>query len=96
MAFSLRGRTAAYDNIAVGSVTGRERTILNQAPTTELIGGGTGGTSDAPGVGSLGYSNITVANTYHTSPASGAGGIQDRLLDSTGATAATLAGERLG
>lgn len=41
MATRLRGRRAAYDNIASGSATGRERTIANTSVSkVEMYGGG--------------------------------------------------------
>lgn len=40
-AFTLRGRRVAYDNIAVASATGRERTA-GATPSTEIYGGGDG------------------------------------------------------
>lgn len=61
----------AYDNIAVAQATGRERTILGQTPSTEAIGGGTGGSTDPVGATSAtfgkDYSNITVASVNNTS-----------------------------
>ena len=39
MAVTLRERTVAYDNIAVGEATGTERTIAGDAPPTEAYGG---------------------------------------------------------
>lgn len=70
MAYKLRGRTVAYDNIAVGSVTGRERTH-GQTPSTEAIGGGTGGSTDPAGATSStnakDYSNILTGSVNNTS-----------------------------
>ena len=61
-AFLLRGRRVTFDNIAVGSVTGRERTILGQTPSTECMLGGTGSSTDpggqTSGVDAKGVSNI--------------------------------------
>ena len=39
MSYKIRGKGAAYDNIAVGSATGRERIISGQAATSEVFGG---------------------------------------------------------
>jgi hypothetical protein len=39
MARTLRGRTTGHDNIAVGSVSGQERTISGAAPPAEKVGG---------------------------------------------------------
>lgn len=70
MSFSLRGRTAAYDNIAVGSATGREQTISGALPSTEPILGGSGSSTDPGGgtsaVNAIGVSRITSASTYHS------------------------------
>ncbi len=40
MAGVLRGRRIRYDNIAVGSATGSERTIAGAAQQSEIYGGG--------------------------------------------------------
>jgi hypothetical protein len=40
MAFNSRGRTLSNDNIAVGSASGRERTINAALPPAEKVGGG--------------------------------------------------------
>lgn len=62
MSFTQRGKTVAYDNVAVGSATGRERTILAATPSTEGMNGGTGGSTDPAGATSsttaLNYTNI--------------------------------------
>lgn len=65
MSIILRGRVCAYDNVAVGSATGRERTT-GQTPSTELIGGGFGGSTDIAGATAMGYSNTTVGNVHNT------------------------------
>lgn len=39
MAYRIRGKGQAYDNLAVGSATGRERLISGQAATSERHGG---------------------------------------------------------
>lgn len=39
MARNVRGRTQGADNIAVGSVSGTERTILGDIPPAEKVGG---------------------------------------------------------
>ena len=39
MSYILRSARVAYSNIAVGSATGRERTILAATPSTEDMGG---------------------------------------------------------
>lgn len=39
MAVTLRGRKTAYDNAAVGSATGTERTITGDAPPSQKVGG---------------------------------------------------------
>lgn len=87
MAFQLRGRRVAYDNIAVGSATGRERIILGATPSTEAIGGGTGGSTDPAGATSsasaLNYSNITVGSVNNTTDP------RDNIVSGT----VTLAGE---
>lgn len=63
MAFLLRGRRVAFDNIAVGSATGRERTILGQAPSTECMLGGTGSSTDPGGAtSSAGAKNVSNIN----------------------------------
>lgn len=89
MSFTLRGRTVAYDNIAVGSAAGRERTT-GQTPSTELIGGGTGSSTDpggaTSGVSAKDYSNVAVGSANNTSDP------RDNIVAGT----VTLAGERLG
>jgi hypothetical protein len=90
MAFNIRGRRAAYDNIAVGQATGRER-CTGQTPSTELIGGGTGSSTDpggaTSGVGAKDYSNINrTTDGFNTSDP----------LDNIVAGTVTLRGERLG
>ena len=37
--WTLRNRLTAYDNIAVGSATGKERTIAGNAGSSEVLGG---------------------------------------------------------
>lgn len=90
MAFNLRGRKVAYDNIAVAQATGRERTILGQTPSTEAIGGGTGGSTDPAGATSAtnakDYSNKAVASANNTSDP----------FDNIQVGVVTLGGERLG
>lgn len=54
MAFNLRNRRVAFDNIAAGSATGRERTVAGSLPSTELYGGGTG----TAGATAMNHSNI--------------------------------------
>ena len=39
-AYRIRGKGCAYDNLAVGSATGRERIISGQAATSEKYGAG--------------------------------------------------------
>ena len=39
MTVALRGRTVSNDNIASGSASGTERTILNAAPPSQKVGG---------------------------------------------------------
>lgn len=51
MTVTKRGRVLSGDNIAVGSVSGQERTIEGAAPPAERIGGG---------------SNIAVGSVYPT------------------------------
>lgn len=89
-AYNLRGRKVCYDNISVGNATGRERTILGQTPSTEAIGGGTGGSTDPAGgtsaASALNYSNHAQASANNTSDP----------LDNIVAGTVTLAGERLG
>tara|TARA_R110000868_G_scaffold81039_3_gene229738 strand:+ start:672 stop:887 length:216 start_codon:yes stop_codon:yes gene_type:complete len=51
MARTLRGRTVGADNIAVGAVSGTERTIVGGTGPAEVVGGG---------------SNIAVASAYPT------------------------------
>ena len=59
MAVTHRDRRTAYDNIAAGSATGKERTVLGDGGVTELYGGGYGtGSTD-----SVGRNNITVGST---------------------------------
>jgi hypothetical protein len=40
MAVTLRARKTAYDNIAVGSATGTERTLAGAAPPSQAFGNG--------------------------------------------------------
>lgn len=67
--FILRGRLVAFDNVAVGSPAGRERTT-GFTPTTEAMGGGFGGSTDPAGATScasaLSYSNKIVASVNNT------------------------------
>lgn len=91
MSFVLRGRTAAYDNIAVGSATGRERTILGQTPSTEGMNGGTGSSTDAAGdtsgVDAKGYTNLNrTTDGFNTSDP----------FSNIAVGEVTLPGERLG
>lgn len=39
MSVTLRGRVVSFDNLASGSASGTERTILNAAPPAEKVGG---------------------------------------------------------
>lgn len=41
MTYVIRGKGCAYDNLAVGTATGRERLISGQAATSEKYGAGT-------------------------------------------------------
>ena len=91
MAFQQRGRRVAYDNIAAGSATGRERTILAQTPSSEGPNGGTGSSTDpagaTSGVDAKGYTNLnrTTDGFNTTDP-----------LNNIQAGVVTLSGERLG
>ena len=61
MAVTQRGRRTAYDNIASGSATGKERTVNGDAGVTELYGGGAGtGSTD-----SVGRNNLTPGTSDH-------------------------------
>jgi hypothetical protein len=82
MAVTEQGRKRAYDNIAVGSATGVERTIAGAAPPVKIVGGGEG----TAGANAKGHSNIAVASDYPTA------NIPDDIVPGT----VTLAGERLG
>lgn len=86
MSFSLRARTVAYDNISVANATGRERTILAQTPSTELLGGGQGSSTTTVGADVKGYSNVSVGQILATS----------NPADNIAIATVTLTGERLG
>lgn len=64
MAFNLRGRRVGYDNVASGSATGRERTILGSTPSTEPVLGGSGSSTDPGGstssAGARGVSRLSL------------------------------------
>jgi hypothetical protein len=68
MTVTHRSRRTAYDNIAAGSATGKERTVRGDAGVTELYGGGYGtGSTDSigktnikAGVTDFGPENMTV------------------------------------
>ena len=60
MAFTLRGRRVAYDNIAAGSATGAERTIAGQDVSPVEVHGGGYRTSTSEG------------DVWHTNVAAGA------------------------
>lgn len=65
MSFELRGRLVSFDNLVVGSASGRERTIAGATPSTEAPLGGTGSSTDPGGgtsaVGALHVSRIELA-----------------------------------
>jgi hypothetical protein len=81
MATTVQGRTTRYDNIAVGSATGVERTILGAAPPAKIVGGGEG----SAGANAKGHSNIAVGTDYPTA----------NIPDDIQVAVVTLAGERL-
>lgn len=62
MAVTLREQRTAYDNIAVGSATGTERTVPSDVPPTQAYGGGD---NLAVGETSRDPDNITVAEATH-------------------------------
>ena len=68
MSYELRGRTVAFDNIAVGAATGRERTINGVTPSTEGVVGGQGSSTDpaggTSGVSAKHVTNICVSPSY--------------------------------
>lgn len=82
MAVTELGRKRAYDNIAVGSATGVERTISGDAPPVKIVGGGEG----TAGANAKGHSNIAVGSDYPTA----------NIPDDIQVAVVTLAGERLG
>ncbi len=86
MSITRRGRTECYDNVSIGEAAGRERTILAQTPSTELIGGGTGSSTSTVGASSKGHSNPISGQILATSnPA-------DNIANAT----VTLLGENVG
>ena len=62
MSYSIRGKTVAYDNIAVGSATGKERTISGTTGIAEVYPGGLGDTTLGAGAAKA-YSNIAAGET---------------------------------
>lgn len=42
MSYTIRGRTVAYDNIAVGAATGKEQTVAGSTGLAEIYPGGVG------------------------------------------------------
>lgn len=82
MAVTEQGRRRAYDNIAVASATGVERTISGAAPPVKIVGGGEG----TAGANAKGHSNIAVASDYPTTV----------IPDDIQVGVVTLAGERVG
>ena len=62
MSYTIRGKTVGYDNIAVASATGKERTISGSTGQAEVYPGGLGDTTITAG-GAIGYSNIAAGAT---------------------------------
>lgn len=62
MATVIRGRRAAYDNIAAGEATGRERTHTDTVSPKQLYGGGRV-TSTSTEVGDVGRSNVMAGSS---------------------------------
>jgi len=81
MAVTEQGRKRCYDNIAVGSATGRERTIDGALPPVKITGGGLG----TAGANAKGHSNIAVGSDYPTAV----------IPDDIQVGVTTLTGERL-
>jgi hypothetical protein len=82
MSVTEQGRKRGYDNIAVGSTAGIERTIAGAAPPVKITGGGEG----TAGASAKGHSNIAVAQDYPTAV----------IPDDIQVGVVTLTGERLG
>lgn len=91
MSFNLRGRKVAYDNIAVGSATGRERTISGATPSTECMLGGTGSSTD-PGGATSGAGAKDVTNINKTTDGFNTSDPLNNIASGT----VCLRGERLG
>lgn len=91
MAYQLRGRKVAYDNISVANATGRERTILGATPSTEGGNGGTGGSTDPAGA-----TSSTTAKDYTNINRTTDGFNTSDPLNNIQIAVVTLAGERLG
>ena len=91
MAFKIAGRRLAYDNIAVASATGRERTILGATPSTPGANGGTGGSTDP-----CGSTSSTTAKDYTNINRTTDGFNTTDPLNNIQIGVVTLAGERLG
>lgn len=81
MSSTLQGRKVGYDNIAVGSAAGIERTIDGAAPPRKIVGGGEG----TAGANAKGYSDIAVGSVYPTA----------NIPDNIAVAVVTLTGERL-
>ncbi len=86
MSITRRGRTECYDNISQANATGRERTILAQTPSTELLGGGSGSSTTTVGADTKHYSNVIAANLLATS----------NPADNIAIATVTLLGENVG
>lgn len=99
MAFTRRLRREAYDNIAAGSVTGRERTISGQTPSTEIYGGGIDSAANRTGFTNIkqgeDVSDLRIDKCPSQSSFSGVNGaVQGGSTDQN--TTDQMAGERLG
>ncbi len=69
MATRLRGRRAAFDNIAVGSATGAERTIAGDTVSPVEMPGG--GFRTSTSTGDVWHSNITIGVSVSNDAADG-------------------------
>lgn len=88
-AYNMAGRKVAYDNIAVGSATGRERTC-GATPSTPGANGGTGGSTDP-----CGATSATTARDYTNINKTTDGFNTSDPLNNIQVAVVTLAGERL-
>ena len=93
MTVTLRGRRTAYDNIAAGSATGRERTIAGDTVSNHEMYGG--GFCTSTSTGDVWHSNVRMGVSVSDQAANGTvdgGAIHENLV----AAATTNTEERLG